>query len=209
MISQLLRYGLRRTPTLLHPNADVNAVTLQTPKHQEAFLSGRPNFEGVSVNEPASAEERVTHPDIDPEAPFKSPFYKTEPRQAFALLKTLRPSALFIHGEKSFFATPELRAARVGTTGTGPGGNGGTELGRVKEVVLPGGHFVLMEVVNVTAITIADYLSGELDRWKKNERLFKEQWEGKDPRQKQMVDDQWTQVFTNKDESQREGKSKL
>ena len=209
VLSQLLHYGLRQTPTLVHPNADVNAVTLQTPKHQEAFSSVRPNFEGVTVNKPASAAERITHPDVDPKAGYRSPFYRVETVLAFSHLKTIRPSVLFIHGSDSWFATPDVRAARVKTTGTGRGGNGGAELGRVKEVVLPGGHFVVMELVNQTAASTADYLGSELNRWKENERSFKEQWEQKDPRQKQIVDDRWIQVLKNDNKSQGKEKSKL
>lgn len=208
VISQLFRYGLRQTPTLLHPNADADTVTLRTPKHQEAFLSVRPRFNELSMKKPASAGKRNTDAGIDPNAGSEFPFDRFETRQSFSFLETLRPSVLFIHGDQSFFTTPDVRAARVRTTGTGPSGNGGTKLGRVKEVVLPGGHFVVMELVNKTATSIADYMGGELQRWKEEEQSFKEQWERRDPRQKQMLDERWIQAL-NDYESQRKEKSKL
>lgn len=209
VLSKLLCYGLRQTPTLLHPTADADAVTLRTPKHQEAFFAVRPNFNSVPANKSLSAEERITHPDVDPDAAHTSPFYRNEAREAFFLLKTLRPSVLFVHGANSLFATPEGRQARMRTTGMGPGGSGGAPLGRVKEVVLPGGHFVVMERINQTATSVANYLGGELNRWKENERNFKEHWDRKDGRQQQMVDERWIQVVKNKEESQRAKGSKL
>lgn len=209
VLSRLLRHGLRQTPTLLHPTADVTTVTLRTPKHQEAFISARPNFNAMPMNNSLSAEERITHPDLEPEAADPAPFYRSENQEAFFLLKSLRPSVLFICGAKSIFATPQERAARLSTTGTGQGGSGGTRLGRVKEIVLPGGHFVVMERVDQTAASIADYLGGELERWEENERAFKEDWERKDSRQKQMVDERWIQVATNQLKSQRVARSKI
>ncbi|KAI4123175.1 MAG: hypothetical protein LQ347_006255 [Umbilicaria vellea] len=191
VLSKLLLYGLRQTPTLLHPTADVNAVTVHTPKHQEVFIATRPNFNAVPANRSLSAEERITHPNLDPAAVDTSPFYRSEPREAFFLLRTLRPSVLFVYGDNSIFAKPEERQATMKTTGVGPGGSGGAPLGRVKEAVLPGGHFVVMERVDQVATSIADYLGDELGRWKGNERKFKDQWDRKEGRKKQMVDERW------------------
>lgn len=81
----------------------------------------------------------------------------------------------------------------------------GTELGRVKEGILPGSHLVVTELIDQTAIRITDYLGGELDGWRENERSFERQWARKDLRQKQMVDERWIRMVKNEDESQRAG----
>lgn len=142
----------RETPTTIYPDAPSGTVTKRTPKHQEFLSVYRPNFRNISMlGRPATAEERRTHPDIENGRPFQSPFYQSGQRQAFYMLPTLRPAGHFIHGEKSPISWPAMRKARVESCGKGYGGNGGLEIGRVKETLLSSGHFLPFDMVVETA----------------------------------------------------------
>jgi hypothetical protein len=78
------------------------------------------------------------------------------------MLPTLRPAVHFIYGEQSASSFREVRKERVESCGTGYGGNGGIGLGRVKESLLPSGHFLPFDMVRETGKIISDCLADEI-----------------------------------------------
>ncbi|KAM0723177.1 hypothetical protein Q7P37_001377 [Cladosporium fusiforme] len=197
-----IKHGLRDLPTYLHseatpasgtlptPNADPSSatvppeksteteVTLTTTKHQEVFTFMRPNFPSATNPNPETSPNPTTHPDINAEAGPNAPFYRPEPLATFRQLPYLRPSVLYIFGDKSFLSAPLLKADKMAHTGTGPGGSGGVKKGRVQEVTFEGiGHLIPMEVVDKTADACRDWLVGELRDWQSREAEQRLSWE--------------------------------
>jgi pimeloyl-ACP methyl ester carboxylesterase len=177
-------HGLRDLPTELYPSSEQGdkRVTLTTTKHQELFTFLRPTYRS----------EPYTLPDYDrPQYPGY-PFYRPEPRYAYSRLPELRPSVLYVFGAESDLSTPAERRAKMERTGTGLGGSGGAERGRVKEVVLDCGHLVAMERVPQCAEAIAGFLEGEVDSWKREQKVFDEARQGVGSRTEvNTVDERW------------------
>lgn len=186
-----IQHGLRDLPTELYPSdgpaaaAAAGRVTLTTTKHQELFTFLRPTYPrgpGFAI------------PDRGPLPDGQSPdypFYRPEPLHAFSRLPELRPSVLYVFGETSDLSTPERRRAKMERTGAGVGGSGGAAAGRVKEVVLDCGHLVAMERVPQCADAIAEFLGGEMARWREEQERFVEGRRVRDRREVIMVDEVW------------------
>jgi pimeloyl-ACP methyl ester carboxylesterase len=192
VLSRMVKYSLRPTPTLLYPDNDAGAVTLATPKHQEAFTIFRPNLENVGIESEPSVEERVTHPDVSlRDDVVKSPFYNTAREQAFYALESLRPTVLYIFGSQSIVATPEFRAEKLRITGTGYLGSGGVKLRQVKEVILSGSHFVPMEKPAAVADEVSKWLGEQMETYRVNEEKLDKGWSQKSAREQQMLSQQW------------------
>ncbi|RDW84882.1 hypothetical protein BP6252_02472 [Coleophoma cylindrospora] len=188
---RVIQYGFRQRPGT---NASTSAeVTMVTNKHQEAFTLARPNFEGVGVRGAATADEKLMHPDIYPEDESKAPFYRSEIRTAFFELSSLRPSVLFVFGEKSPFRREERMKRYVEHTGTGVGGSGGVKTGRVQFSTVEGGHFFPFENIGKTADTLGDWIQAEVERSRCDEKLMAEKWQGKKGPHRQIVDGRWIQ----------------
>ena len=195
VIDRLLSHGVRDTPSLVHPD---KGVTFKTSKHQEAFMVGRPKFQGVGGDsEPLSLADRRSHPDLDSGARKNSAFYRAEAREVYRLLPFLRPSILFLHGDKTAFTSPEQRLSRLNNTGSGPGGSGGAPLGRVSEVVLNGGHLLPFENVEETGRNIALYFDEEIHFWQMKEQQWQSQWKGKSTIERQTMDNEWLSKVKN------------
>ena len=195
-LDRWIKYGLRDLPTPVHPEGPSpdgkTPVTLTTTKHQEVFTFLRPNFEGYGANK---AINRKTHADLNPALITTYPFYRAEPPRVYLRLEELRPSALYIFGGKSDVSLPEASKAKVEKTGTGVGGSGGAQAGRVKGVTFEDiGHLIPMEVSERTATTTADWLKSELDVWYKDEEEFRKLWDNKPMREKRIVDDKWIEM---------------
>ncbi|CAF9926713.1 MAG: hypothetical protein ALECFALPRED_003511 [Alectoria fallacina] len=195
-----IRYGLRSLPTAIYPKEhdgsdssgkDDGPVTLTTTKHQEVFTFLRPNFDGLDTNGKLIVNRR-THPDLDLRVADIYPFYRPEPPAVFNDLPRLRPSTLYVFGGQSILSLPDLRKQKMERTGTGVGGSGGAEAGRVKEVVLEDiGHLVPMEAVGRCAAAAGEWLAIELKRWREEEGEFKRDWEAKEKRAKFTVSEEW------------------
>ena len=190
-----ITYGLRDLPTAIYPESPFPAssstpVTLTTPKHQEVFTFLRPNFKGIDSSENPTIN-RQTHPDMeDGEGTY--PFYRPEPSIVFRSLPHLRPSALWIFGSESFISRPTLRQQKMATTGTGLGGNGGAQNGRVHEVVLPGvGHLIPMAAARECAHAAANWLAPEMRRWRDEDEEFRKAWAAVGKTEKMTVSDEW------------------
>lgn len=193
MLERWIQFGIRPTPTELHPD-DSEArqegegpVTLSTSKHQELFTFLRPTYRG---------DPTETYTDFDPILQREHPgypFYRPEPAHIFKRLPELRPSVLYIFGRKSDMSTPDACEEKMRTTGTGPGGSGGAALGRVQRVDVDCGHLVAMEKVKETAEAAAGFLGSELDRWRRDQEAFREYWTKKSRKEQITIDENWTE----------------
>ncbi|KAJ5899108.1 hypothetical protein N7495_003852 [Penicillium taxi] len=197
VLDRWVQYGLRDLPTAIHPLDEKTStekkskpVTLRTPLHQEVFTFSRPNYSHI----PGSSQpvNRVTHPDLDADHPHNHPFYRPEQSRIFAQLPHLRPSVLYIFAGKSDMCLPEMRAAKLTTTGTGLGGSGGVASSRVREVFLEDfGHLLAQEAVNECADAAVCWLGPELRRWRDEEENFRSRWNKKSKIEKMTIDAEW------------------
>ena len=168
-------------------------VTLITSKHQEVFTFVRPNYEGSGCN--GKAVDRKMHPDLDPQLNALQPFYRPEPVSALVRLPQLRPSVLYVFGARSEMSQPAARSTKMETTGTGVGGSGGFQEGRVKEVVLEGiGHLVAMEAVAQCADAASAWTGAEMQRWREEEEEFRE-WSRKSQVEKTTIDERFKEML--------------
>ncbi|KAK8240541.1 Alpha/beta hydrolase family-domain-containing protein [Phyllosticta capitalensis] len=207
-------------------------VTLTTTKHQEVLTFLRPNFDPHAVPAASAAQymddpspiivasrdhnrNRHTHPDVDlsnatlatcvkgREVPPL--FYRAESPLTFAQLPHLRPTVLYVFGDKSDLSTPELRADKMAVTGTGVGGSGGAATGAVQEVVFEGvGHLVPMETATRTADEAAKWVGKEMANWREREEAERRVWEGVKEQDKSVMNPFLVEILGN-----RVGKLKL
>ncbi|KAL4959645.1 putative toxin biosynthesis protein [Aspergillus stella-maris] len=195
VLDRWIHYGLRDLPTAIHPtskepNSTETPVTLKTTLHQEVFTFSRPNYDGppgfaVPVN-------KATHPDLDPDHIGSWPFYRPEPYRIFTQLPHLRPSVLYVFGGQSDMSPPNMIADKLAHTGTGLGGNGGAVAGRVSNVILKdNGHLVAQEAPVRCAEEASRWLGPELQRWREEEKLFRNQWDRKSKLEKMTIDSRW------------------
>ncbi|XHG01913.1 hypothetical protein AWENTII_005282 [Aspergillus wentii] len=213
VLEKWVHYGLRDLPTAIHPLSKEQMdqspgkgppVTLATTLHQEAFCFVRPTYDGSSR----------LYPDIDPTGLSDIPFYRPEPSQIFEQLPHLRPSVLYIFGGKSPMGISALRADKVRTTGTGVGGSGGVDSGRVRQVLLERlGHFIPQEDPNECAESAAEWLGPEIRRWHDEHETFRSARRHKSKIEKVIIDRQWKEKLpvpgTRSKESKSDPSSKL
>jgi pimeloyl-ACP methyl ester carboxylesterase len=223
VLDRWIQYGLRETPTYIHPNVtaasstpptitadpstatvpasnDEKEVTLTTTKHQEVFTFLRPNFPTQEYPDPGTEANPVTHPDVDFSTPPVMPFYTPVPNMTFQHLPRLRPSVFYVFGDPAhgaFLSEPVLKADKLANTGTGVGGSGGVKKGRVSSVTFDGiGHLIPMEAVERTADVCTDWLVPELQRWREIEEKERREWAAVPRRQKVMLSDEFVKNTT-------------
>ena len=92
------------------------------------------------------------------------PFYRPEVIPTVARLPTLRPSALFVLGKKTACSLDDMHDAAV-LTGTGLGGSGGIAEGKVKEVLVDGGHMFPFTAVGETAQIVGNWLGQVIEKY--------------------------------------------
>ncbi|PSK45282.1 Peroxisomal membrane protein LPX1 [Elsinoe australis] len=187
-------------------------VTLRTSKHNEVFSFLRPNFATEENQDPGRRPDRRTHPDVDTSLdPPASPFYRQEPSETFARLPFLRPTVLYVFGEKSEISTKLLRADKLAVTGTGVGGNGGVRTGGTKETTVDAGHLVAMEKVEDCADLAADWIGKEVARWSKEEREWERDIERTKPEERTTISEEFLGVIKGDwlDKALAGGKAKL
>ena len=91
---------------------------------------------------------------------------------------------------------PDWIKEKLEMTGTGVGGSGGENKGRVKGVILPKvGHLMPMEVPHLCAEKGAEWLGKEIDRWRKEEEEWKMEWEAKPRIERQIVSEVWKKMI--------------
>ncbi|KAL7650338.1 hypothetical protein ACMYSQ_012136 [Aspergillus niger] len=177
VFAQFVKYGLRDVlakSEISDENGRPNETTpvrLTTPLVQELASFARPYHNlpapDVGVSDPRN---RLTHPDLDPEALISLPYYRPEITELSPRLPYLRPSVLYIFGSESHMSLPELRSDKLRTTGIATGGSGGAAAGRVREVVMQGfSHQVPFEAVDECAEEISRWLACESRRWYREE----------------------------------------
>lgn len=204
VLDRYLEFGLRHTPTALYPvrqgpsngpcssssGDDASAiatkqsppapsstsVTLTTTKHQEAWTYVRPNFSPTCTD---LRQEHLVSPDQDPAAEGTYVFIRPEAAITRSLLLSLRPAVLWLYGSRSPINVTELMEEKIRITGTGRGGSGGAKLGKVKQVVLQGGHLVPLERggLEACAAEVEEWIAKEVDRWEE-EKNWREGWSG-------------------------------
>ena len=171
-LAAYITYGLQPTPTPLHPTAPAGSVTLTTTKHQEAWAFARANL--APYNSTDANLERLMSPDIDATT-AKYTSHRCEAVSTLHDLPFVRPPVLYIFGAKSPFSPRREIERKMSTTGTGVGGSGGREAGKVQNIVVERtGHFVPLEKVEGCAEWIADgWLPGWIERWEREEEVLK------------------------------------
>ncbi|OTA38214.1 hypothetical protein BTJ68_01627 [Hortaea werneckii EXF-2000] len=225
-----IQHGLRELPTSLYPyataasatpptiSADPGAatvspapdtereVTLATTKHQEVFTFLRPNLSTKEFPDPSTEPNLQTHPDMDPASGPNAPFYRPEPIATFHRLPNLRPSVFYLFGEQSNLSTPTLKADKLAHTGTGVGGSGGVQKGRVRDVTLEGiGHLIPMEAVERTAEECTQWLVPEVEGWTAREEAERREWAAVPKDRKAVMSEQYRQTMNGNWTEKQEG----
>lgn len=185
-------HGLRQTPTKLYPD-ETGKTTLTTTKHMEVFTYYRPQAQSYDpqTGKRLPGVDRSKLPDADVNiAKFDDfAFYRPEGGpQTADRLRNLRPGVLYIFGESSTVNPPDIRQEKAEITGTGVGGSGGVDKGRVEVVTLPGyGHLVPLEATRRCAELAGGFIEKEVAGWKAEEREVEAWRRGNTIREKQVV----------------------
>ncbi|KAK2756523.1 hypothetical protein FQN54_005416 [Arachnomyces sp. PD_36] len=201
VLDRWIRYGLRDLPTAIHPlddhTSDSNSkgriseetpVTLTTSLHQEVFTFSRPSYD-TNNGDPIN---RLSYPDFDEDTTGGHPFYRPEPPMTFAMLPHLRPSVFYVFADKSDMCLPKICQDKLDATGVGVGGSGGVAAGRVKSVLMKNvGHLIAMEAVGEAADRAAEWIESEIQRWKADDKTFRDEWSKKSKIEKVTIDDEW------------------
>ncbi|KAI7115588.1 hypothetical protein KC343_g15343 [Hortaea werneckii] len=133
---------------------------------------------------------------MDPASGPNAPFYRPEPIATFHRLPNLRPSVFYLFGEQSNLSTPALKADKLAHTGTGVGGSGGVQKGRVRDVTLEGvGHLIPMEAVERTAKECTQWLVPEMEGWPAREEAERREWAAVPKEQKAVLSEQYRQTM--------------
>jgi pimeloyl-ACP methyl ester carboxylesterase len=203
VLDRWVQNGLRDVPTKLFPDAKSPEVTLTTTKHQEVMTFLRPNFAAQPGDtEPSSADftlsnhkvNRRTHTDLTPDTEPQSPFYRGESTIVFSQLPHLRPSVFYIFGEKSFLTNDAIVEEKMRLTGSGVGGSGGREEGRVANVMVKdAGHLIPMEKVEESADHIGKWIQKDMVRYWDWERKTEEEWGSKKGYERSVLSDRFVE----------------
>ncbi|KAJ6014417.1 hypothetical protein N7540_009008 [Penicillium herquei] len=171
-LEKFLKYGIRSVPTALYDPADPKvgpeAVTLTTSKHQESWSFSVLNLESEDL-------DRLLIPDWHKEN--ERPYLVSRPEcwSAMRNLPYLRPSILWVFGGKSYLSPLKEQEAKMRTTGTGTGGNGGVKAGAVEKAVLPKGeHLICFEQPSWCASVTAEWIQKWFKKWLADEKFWEE-----------------------------------
>lgn len=220
VLEKWIEHGLRDLPTGLYPDiqakpstlpaisADPSTasivpdknleteVTLKTTKHQEVLSFLRANFPTNQYPDPDSLPNPDTHPDVPLAVGPNSPFYRPEPITTFTRLPHVRPSVLYVFGDKSDMSRPDFVAEKLAATGVGVGGSGGVKQGRVAEVTFKGiGHLIPMEVTSQTADAAANWIVPEIERFRRTEEAHRAQWSKVPKAQRNQMSEKYREVM--------------
>jgi pimeloyl-ACP methyl ester carboxylesterase len=175
VLDKYIEFGLRQVPTALYPDrvngatVSSGAVTLTTSKHQEAWNYLRPNF-----SQQDEGADRLLSPDLDPKGQGRFHFTRAESNIMYTNLPYLRPSVLYIWGSTSNLTSPDWEAEKLRLTGSGVGGSGGVQNGKVKKVVIDGfGHLVPCEKVGACVEHAANWLGQWFKQYRADEEFYR------------------------------------
>ena len=206
-LNNYLTYGLRETPTAIYPGAQRGSVTLTTTKHQESWSFLRSRFEPLTDD---SHKERLLSPDLEPGKQRQSLFDRAEPGIVQEYLPYVRPSVLYIFGDRSPISTPSVQDTLLQRTGVGIGGSGGTEAGRVAKVVFPkSGHLLPMEQVAECAEAASVELAKRLTEYREDEAFLDRHRSGKSERDGLVVSNRWQECVRKPSNAKRMAVEKL
>jgi hypothetical protein len=199
-IDRFLSYGLRPVPTLVYPvSATVpsSSVTLTTTKAQEAWTYLRFNATPQAGNDKKYREFFLGKDlsRVSGDGHLNSRVYVTtcpSAALAFELLPYVRPSILYVFGEKSHINRPARRNDKLSITGTGTGGNGGVVEGRVEGHVIQGSsHMVPLEKVEETAKVLSTWLAKQIQAFECEKRFHDEYDSGKSENDQTKLSEKW------------------
>jgi hypothetical protein len=205
-------FGYRDLPTCIHPEKPANGtrpVTLTTTKHQETMMYTRPNAkrhtqlgapEGKTYTNPNSSEigpphDPILFPDVlGPLSPIQKS-YRQESILAFKLLPHIRPSVIYMSASESALGKTGVHLAAAKLTGTGFGGSGGLESGRVQYLVIEeAGHCAPQEKVTDTVQTLASWISQERQHWQEDEARVADGWKELSGKEKSSFQPEWKEI---------------
>ncbi|KAF5021532.1 hypothetical protein F66182_6414 [Fusarium sp. NRRL 66182] len=167
-------------------------VTLTTTKHHEVFNFLRPSWgaydaEGETLLRPELVPD--LDPNLHPSWPTY-PFYRSEGPDTARRLPHLRPSVLYIFGGKSNISPIELQEEKMTLTGSGVGGSGGQNKGRVGRAVgEENSHLIPMEDPLFCARKTTEWIKKEVERWWVDERMY-EDWTTKPTEEKTTLSEE-------------------
>ncbi|KAL4904982.1 hypothetical protein BDW74DRAFT_168124 [Aspergillus multicolor] len=172
-----MRYGLTESSpsstTSKTQNDQASTLNLTTHPYHEVNPYLRANYEH---KKPACGDQE--NPDIIGPDHTIAPFYRNEPLLIWRMLPHIRPSVLWFFGSTSPSSTPKKRKEKLEITGSGIGGSGGYRMGRVKEVTIKGStHQLPFEEVGRISSESAEWLRGEMERWKEYDERVRKSWE--------------------------------
>jgi hypothetical protein len=182
-INKFLSYGLRSVPTAVYPVSSAvpaSSVTLTTTKAQEAWTYLRLSLTTFSRDDKEDREFFVGKDmsRASGEGSLNNREYVTtcpSAALAFELLPYIRPSVLYVFGEKSHINRPERREDKLATTGTGTGGNGGLVEGRVeRHIVQNSSHMMPLEKVEETGKVLCIWLAKQMRVFIREKRFHEE-----------------------------------
>lgn len=188
-----LAFGLRDTPTRLHP--DPGKVTLTTSKATEAWNYARSWFDPLP-NDGARFTQRskramAKYPDGTDYIRVTHPFYLTQAVQAWDDLPRLRSSVLYIFPDSGPLSTPDARAKKLARTGSGPGGSGGEKSGMAQMVIVKKtSHLLPFEKPAKCASVIVRWLVDDIEAWRERRTSERENRDDKSV-DKVALSDEW------------------
>lgn len=208
-IENMIEYGFRNLPTALYPELPPGAdpadppVTLATSKHHSCLTQLRPCFDFRDENGWVHAD-REKYPDLATDR-VRMPLYRPEVGTIVAQLPTLRPPALFIFGKKTAYSIDDMHDAAL-STGTGLGGSGGMAEGRVKEVLVDGGHMFPFTAVGETGKIVGGWLGQVIERYKDQEDRWEKERAKMTKADHLRLPKRWFEVISNPFEGQKKSK---
>lgn len=210
---KLIKYGLRKTPTAVHPDSK-DEFTLTTTKHQEAWTFQRSNFapQQSYADNDASADhiDRLLTPDLDLNTVGKRFFHRAEAGITEANLPKVRPSVLYVFAGQSNLSPPDAQKFKVDTTGVGIGGSGGVKAGQVSSVLFPDfGHLFPFERVAECAEPIGEWLGSRMMQYKADEAFLASHNNGKSERDMLVVSEKWKRLTREPSDAKRPLREKL
>ncbi len=204
-VDKYMSFGLRSVPTAVHPLSDTtttpSSITLTTSKAQEAWTYLNFNVTPLSKNS-MDNQEYLLGKDMSRkvgEGQVNNRSYVTtcpSAAIAFEYLAFLRPSILYVFGEKSHINRSQRREDKLRVTGTGTGGNGGTAEGRVEGIVVPGSsHMLPLEKVSETVTLLAEWLNRQIENFNHEKAFLASYDSGKSKDNQAKLSEKWMEYM--------------
>ncbi|CAI6336241.1 unnamed protein product [Periconia digitata] len=198
VLDKYTEYGLRRTPTLLYPDAADGSVTLATTKHQEAWSYVRPLFAARPADGRIDEQERLIAGDM-PTEQAQYQFHRAESIIASESLPSLYPYTTWIFGSKSYINSRADREDLVARTGRSVRGSAG-----VNSLVVDGaGHGLPLEKVSETAGLMSGQIEMCLIKYREEVGFWKTYDSGKSARGGLVVSETWEKAVRERSDVKR------